>query len=186
MKTLTAVFLAVVFWAAALVADPLHDIVDGINAARQQHHLSKLAYNAKLAAAAQSQTDWCASVQRMSHERNKPATFEEWKTCNHEPFNRMINAGYFKWEDLYSLEVRDGHQVLIAKPEMVKGHTGEILAHGPRGSPGRYNPRVIVNGWMQSKGHREIILTEGLKEIGVGFTDNGGDVYWGAVLGAQP
>ena len=171
----------------AVAADPLQEVARRINAQRQEHKLSKLNYNDKLAKAAQSQADWMASVGKMEHLRGKEATsFEEWKQSDHHPVNRIIHAGYFDWQELFSLEVENGQQVLVAKPG-ANDHVGEIIAHGdPQSGPGRFQPKVIVAGWMNSPGHRKTILTEGFEEIGVGFArTKQGDAFWCAVFGKK-
>lgn len=184
-RILTGVLVVVVMGTAeAGAADPLQEVARRINAQRQEHKLSKLKYNDKLAKAAQSQSDWMASVGKMEHLRGKEATsFEEWKQSDHHPVNRIIHAGYFKWQELFSLEVKDGQQLLVAKPE-ANDHVGEIIAHGvPESGPGRFQPSVIVAGWMNSPGHRKTILTEGFEEIGVGFArTKQGDAFWCAVF----
>lgn len=187
-RTLAGVVLVLLIGvASAVAADPLQDVARRITAERQKHKLSKLKYNDKLAKAAQSQSDWMASVGKMEHLRGEAATnFEEWKKSDHHTINRMIHADYFKWDELYSLEVQDGKQVLVAKPG-ANDHVGEIIAHGvPESGPGRFQPAVIVAGWMDSPGHRKSILTKQYEEIGVGFTrTKQGDAYWCVVFGKK-
>ena len=156
-RTLVGVCLLFVIGATTVRAeDPLQEIARRIIAERQQHKLSKLKYNDKLAKAAQSQSDWMASVGKMVHLRGEQATsFEEWKKSDHHTVNRMIHAGYFEWEELYSLEVKDGNQFLIAKPG-ASDRVDEIIAHGdPDSGPDRFKPTVIVAGWMNSPPHRK-------------------------------
>ncbi|GAA0598096.1 hypothetical protein GCM10009001_12770 [Virgibacillus siamensis] len=47
---------------------------------------------------------------------------------------------------------------------------GENIARGQR------TPQEVVNGWMNSEGHRENILNESFTHIGVGYVENGN--YW--------
>ena len=50
---------------------------------------------------------------------------------------------------------------------------GENIAKGQR------TPEAVMNGWMNSQGHRENILSESYTEIGVGYgTDSNGMTYW--------
>lgn len=50
---------------------------------------------------------------------------------------------------------------------------GENIAYGQR------TPQEVVNGWMNSPGHRANILSAVYNEIGVGLaTDNNGRKYW--------
>ncbi len=170
---------------AAVAADPLQDVVARINGERQKQKLPTLKLNNKLTKAAQSQADWMASVGKMDHLRGKEAkSFEEWKKSDHHPVNRIINTGYIEWDELFSLEVKDGNQVLVAKPG-ADDRAGEVIAHGvPESGPGRFQPAVIVAGWMNSPGHKKTILTEPYEEIGVGFTrTKRGDAFWCVTFG---
>jgi uncharacterized protein YkwD len=45
---------------------------------------------------------------------------------------------------------------------------GENLAWVPRGRKGRNSARTVVRMWMNSPGHRAIILTPGFRRIGIG------------------
>lgn len=52
---------------------------------------------------------------------------------------------------------------------------GENIAAGQR------SPEQVVEGWMNSKGHRENILKEGFTHIGVGYVEDAGlpyGTYW--------
>jgi len=165
--------------------DPLKDVVARINVERQKQKLSKLKINDKLTKAAQSQADWMASVGKMKHLRGQEAkSFEEWKKSDHHAVNRIINTGYIEWEELFSREVKDGNEVLVAKPR-ADDRAGEVIAHGvPESGPGRFQPAVIVAGWMNSPGHKKTILTAPYEEIGVGFTrTKRGDAFWCVTFG---
>ncbi|WP_373288551.1 CAP domain-containing protein [Lentibacillus kapialis] len=48
---------------------------------------------------------------------------------------------------------------------------GENIAAGQR------SPEQVVEGWMNSKGHRENILKEGFTHIGVGYVEGAGQPY---------
>ena len=44
---------------------------------------------------------------------------------------------------------------------------------------GQYSPAEVVEGWMNSPGHRANILNPKLEEIGIGFSlDTNGSTYW--------
>jgi uncharacterized protein (TIGR03067 family) len=172
---------------ATVEETPLQAVARRINAERQKQSLNTFAWNNKLAAAAQSQADWMAQVGKMEHLRGKEATnFEDWNKSDHHPVNRIINSGYVEWQKLYSLEVKNGQQVLVAKPG-ANDNVGEIIAHGnPTSGPGRFDPAVIVAGWMNSPGHRKTILTAPLDEFGVGFKRTpAGDAFWCVVFGKK-
>jgi uncharacterized protein YkwD len=54
-------------------------------------------------------------------------------------------------------------------------------------SVGYKTPAETVAGWMQSQGHRDIILNPNFREIGVGHSTGGSwGNYWTMDLGAQP
>lgn len=50
--------------------------------------------------------------------------------------------------------------------------SGENIASGQR------TPEEVVKSWMNSKGHRENILSDKYTSIGVGYYENGGTAYW--------
>ena len=49
---------------------------------------------------------------------------------------------------------------------------GENIAYGYR------TPAQVVNGWMNSEGHRKNILSASFTSIGVGCYQQGGTLYW--------
>ncbi|MGI6730930.1 MAG: CAP domain-containing protein [Anaerovoracaceae bacterium] len=50
---------------------------------------------------------------------------------------------------------------------------GENIARGQK------TPAAVMNGWMNSQGHKENILNSNFTEIGVGYvTDSNGTTYW--------
>lgn len=74
---------------------------------RVKHGLKPLHSNARLARAAQSQAEWMARGRRPvtgrpeEHLRDKPATPQEFRTCDWYPVNRVINAGHYRWDDMF-------------------------------------------------------------------------------------
>lgn len=52
------------------------------------------------------------------------------------------------------------------------GYAGENIAKGYRG------PESVMNGWMNSSGHRANILNANFKKIGVGYVEARGTTYW--------
>jgi len=73
----------------------------------------------------------------------------------------MVHLGYFSHTSpvygSFHIIGRDVFNISIG---------GENLASGQR------TPAEVVNGWMNSPGHRENILMPGFREIGVGFYEN--------------
>ncbi|PKR76993.1 hypothetical protein CEY16_13825 [Halalkalibacillus sediminis] len=49
---------------------------------------------------------------------------------------------------------------------------GENIAKGQR------SPEQVMNGWMNSEGHRANILNENFTHIGVGYVESNGSTYW--------
>lgn len=68
----------------------------------------------------------------------------------------------------------DGRTCFTAASDMgVKYRTaGENIAYGYS------TPQQVVNGWMNSEGHRKNILSASFSKIGVGCYSNGGVLYW--------
>jgi uncharacterized protein YkwD len=84
--------------------------------------------------------------------------------CSGEPSSaqRACNAGYrpYGWGECY---------------------IGETIAGGYS------NPDSVVSAWMQSPGHRDILMHGKLREIGVGYVSGGYyGHYWTADFGSQP
>ena len=51
-------------------------------------------------------------------------------------------------------------------------YIGENIAYGQR------NPKEVMNGWMNSEGHRKNILNTGFEYIGIGVAEKNGIYYW--------
>ncbi|HID87669.1 MAG TPA: CAP domain-containing protein [Anaerolineae bacterium] len=56
---------------------------------------------------------------------------------------------------------------------------GETIAAGP------VTPQEVVAGWMESDGHREILLISQFREIGVGYASSAFGHFWTMDLGAR-
>lgn len=57
---------------------------------------------------------------------------------------------------------------------------GENIAYGQK------TAAAVMNGWMNSSGHRSNILNSGFKEIGIGYyLDESNTAYWVQDFGAQ-
>lgn len=184
MKIFIFLFLSL-FSSFCHAGDLYQEIYYKINSIRKTHNLPLLTLNAKLNNAAQSQSDWMAKVRRMDHLREKPSSFEAFKTCNHHPVNRMINAGYVKFEDVFDVEVQSNGAFVRPKPG-ADSKVNEIIAAGKAPGMQAYDTNIIVRGWMNSPGHRKVILTPGFEEFGIGISSpNQGEVYWCVVFGSK-
>ena len=163
--------------------DLYYEIAHGINLIRVQNGLETLSVNRQLCSAAQSQSDWMARVRRMDHLRACPAKFDEFKVCNYHPVNRVINSGYFRFEDLFDLVYNPDGSGVVSNPKPIANtNIGEIIAAGRGQGPALYHSSVILRGWMNSPGHRKAILTSNFKEFGVGISGIPGEVYWCVVF----
>jgi uncharacterized protein YkwD len=180
------IFVFILFFSSFCQASDLHqEIYHKINHIRKSHNLPLLVLNAKLDMAAKSQSDWMAEVRRMDHLREKPSSFEAYKTCNHHPANRMINAGYFNFEDIFDVEIQVNGAFVKPKPG-ANLKVNEIIAAGKAPGHLAYNTDIIVQGWMKSPGHRKTILSSCYEEFGIGISSrNPGEVYWCVVFGSK-
>lgn len=62
---------------------------------------------------------------------------------------------------------------LLAEKQIPYGTMGENIAHGQK------TPEEVVKDWMSSQGHKENILSQNFKYIGVGsFKASDGSIYW--------
>jgi uncharacterized protein YkwD len=57
--------------------------------------------------------------------------------------------------------------------------------YGENIAKGQQTPVQVMDGWMNSPGHRASILNCDFKEIGIGFHDASGGPWWTQVFGAR-
>ena len=107
----------------------VQDVANRINNERKQKGLRQLKYNKTLEKAAQAHAEWMARNQKMEHLQEESKSLEDHRTCTHHPINRAINAGYIRWDDVFSLENRPEGQIVHAK-EDADDYVGEIIAAG--------------------------------------------------------
>ncbi|MDF3002922.1 MAG: serine protease [Bacillota bacterium] len=63
--------------------------------------------------------------------------------------------------------------------DMMKQFGITYTAAGENIAKGQKNPSSVMDGWMNSEGHRANILNSSYTEIGVGYvTDSNGNTYW--------
>lgn len=65
----------------------------------------------------------------------------------------------------------DGRSALTAITSSYRS-AGENIAYGQK------SPEEVMNGWMNSSGHRANILNSSFTKIGVGVVESGGRLYW--------
>ena len=162
----------------------LKDVANRLNQERIRHRLKPLKYNKTLEKSAQAHAEWMARNQRMEHLEEAPASLEEHKTSNQHPANRIINAGYFSWDDLFVVETGANGHAVNPRPD-TNDRVGEIIAKGAGAGHPATQPSSIVPGWMNSPGHRKTILMPQYQEFGIGTSCIGNDTYW-CVVFAKP
>jgi len=179
-----AFFVFVFLLPGLCLGSDLHsEVARVINSIRSENGLSVLENNRMLADAAQSQSDWMSSVGRMDHMREPAKSFDEFKVCNHHPVNRVINSGYYSFDDLFDT-FKDSKGVSV-RPKPETELVDEIVAWGRAGKDA-YRTDIIVSGWMRSPGHRKAILNPAFRDMGVGITSPAdGEVYWCVVFGMR-
>jgi uncharacterized protein YkwD len=180
MKNILVLFLCLVP-CVSLADDRETEVLRRINVVRRSHGLQPVTLEKRLVDAARSQSEWMASVGRMEHLRGEAKSFDEFRTGDFHPTNRVVQSGYFAFEDLYRLESLPNGVVVHPLPE-ANEKVGEIIARGwgghDSGSPAR-----VVTGWMNSPGHRHEILKGQYREAGVGITSpRPGEYYWCVVF----
>ncbi len=151
-----------------------------INKQREINGLTSLSYNYKLQKSAQSHADWMAKIGVMRHLQEKPKSYAHHKFCNYHPVNRMINSGYFNYEDCFKIRfVENG---LVADPtNNIDKMQGEIIAAGFKVQNIPLSRQLIIYvfpGWMKSSGHKKEILTSNYEEIGVGVAISSKGSFW--------
>lgn len=182
MRVLPVLLTLSLFCFPARSQDLEGSVASGINSIRGSAGLVRLERNRMLEQAAKSQAEWMCAVGRMDHMREPPGSLEEYKVCNHHPANRVVNSGYYSFDDLFRIDYNQGGAVV--HPTRANTHVGEIVAAGRGGGPDVRRPDIILRGWMNSPGHKAAILNADFKEFGVGVAARDGDVYWCVVFGA--
>jgi hypothetical protein len=123
----------------------------------------------------------------MVHLQPEATNLEDFRTCGHHPLNRVIRTGYLKWDDVFRLEVNDGQQVILTQKD-ANSLVGENIAEAKDAGHPAQQTRLMIDGWMNSPGHRHAILTPEFVEIGVGTActnEQDYDTYW-CVVFAKP
>lgn len=162
----------------------VRDVFQRINDQRQQQGLNRCSYNKMLEKAAQAHAEWMARNDKMEHLQPQAENLDDFKTCNHHPINRAINAGYLGWDDAFWVENTPTGPVVHPKPA-ANDRIGEIIAGAWNAGHPATQPGRIVGGWMKSPGHRQEILTGEYQELGIGVAcpPGGKDTFWCVVFG---
>jgi uncharacterized YkwD family protein len=85
-----------------------------------------------------------------------------------------------KAEDLRDNNYFDHNSPVYGSPfDMMRQYGISYTAAGENLAKGQRTPADVMNGWMNSPGHRANILNSSYTEIGVGYvTDSNGTTYW--------
>lgn len=85
-----------------------------------------------------------------------------------------------KAEDLRDKNYFDHQSPTYGSPfDMMKQFGISYTSAGENIAKGQKTPEEVMNGWMNSPGHRANILNSSYTEIGVGYvTDSNGTTYW--------
>lgn len=164
-------YIAFLFIANFCQAGDLQQVVSKINHARASQHLSPLEINKELTVAAKEHADWMAETNQFTHlEGSKPESVDSWRTSSWHPINRAVKSHYLSFE-------------ILSKPD-ANDYVSEVIAHGePTSGKRRFNPAVIVAGWMHSPGHKQCLLGN-YRDVGAAKSKTEqGDIFWVVVLG---
>lgn len=182
MRTLA--FSLLLLTSTAMASDAEVRILNGINSIRHRNGLHVLNREPMLDSAARSQAVWMASVGRMEHLREPARSLEDFMSCDHHPANRVVKSGYLAFDELFRVD-RNPTGANVTPLPAANDNVGEIIAHGA-GGPEAYDAARVLAGWMNSPGHREEILQENFREVGISVCSPAPNVtYWCVVFGRR-
>lgn len=183
MRNILAVAFAL-FCSLAAAGDLNEMVARSINSIRTSRGLVRLDPNPHLKRAAESQALWMAGVGRMEHMREPASSFDEFLFCEYHPSNRVVKAGYFRFEELFRVDRSPTGATVVPLPA-ANEQVGEIIARGV-GGEGAYDYRTVVAGWMNSPGHKREILKASYRDMGVHVcSPRHGETYWCVVFGQK-
>lgn len=96
-----------------------------------------------------------------------------------------VNRSLAKVAEVKASDMRDNNYFTHTSPtygspfDMIKQFGISYRAAGENIAKGQKTPETVMDGWMNSEGHRANILNDNYTEIGVGYvTDSNGMTYW--------
>lgn len=90
---------------------------------------------------------------------------------------QLSRVARFKSEDMRDKKYFSHTSPTYGSPfEMIRNFGISYKTAGENIARGYADPKTVVDGWMNSSGHRANILNSGFKEIGVGYCPDG--KYW--------
>lgn len=93
---------------------------------------------------------------------------------------KLSGVAELKAEDLRDKNYFAHNSPTYGSPfDMMKQYGVKYTTAGENIAKGQKTPESVMNGWMNSQGHKENILNANFTEIGVGYvTDSNGTTYW--------
>lgn len=98
--------------------------------------------------------------------------------------NKLFSAANVRANELtrkFSHTRPDGSEYITAVES--SGYDWSFVAENI--AAGQINPSDVMKSWMNSDGHRRNILNPNYKEIGVGFVNYKGTIYWVQLFGSS-
>jgi len=90
---------------------------------------------------------------------------------------QLSRVARYKSQDMHDKSYFSHQSPTYGTPfEMIKNFGIKYNAAGENIAKGYATPQAVVDGWMNSAGHRANILNASFKEIGVGYVSSGN--YW--------
>lgn len=100
--------------------------------------------------------------------------------------NNKLSAAAQAYAEFLANSGKFGHTIKGTPGSRAKAQGYHYHAIGENIAAGQPSPKVVVNGWMHSKGHRENILRKAFKEVGFGVAKTrGGRLLWVTDFGSK-
>ncbi|WP_431802777.1 CAP domain-containing protein [Halobacillus andaensis] len=95
-----------------------------------------------------------------------------------EMYDRLSDLARLKSQDMADNDYFDHTSPTYGTPfEMMDQYDFTYWSAGENIAAGQRSPEQVVEGWMNSPGHRENIMKEDFTHIGVGYVEESGDRY---------
>ncbi|MCP3027375.1 CAP domain-containing protein [Halobacillus sp. A5] len=95
-----------------------------------------------------------------------------------EMYDRLSDLARLKSQDMADQDYFDHTSPTYGSPfEMMDQYEFSYWSAGENIAAGQRSPEQVVEGWMNSPGHRENIMKEDFTHIGVGYVEESGDRY---------
>ncbi|MFG6147131.1 CAP domain-containing protein [Halobacillus sp. B23F22_1] len=95
-----------------------------------------------------------------------------------EMYGRLSDLARLKSQDMADNDYFDHTSPTYGSPfEMMDQYDFTYWSAGENIAAGQRSPEQVVEGWMNSPGHRENIMKEDFTHIGVGYVEESGDRY---------